>query len=194
MRAAGQSAERYLIRCLTGAVFKTCDFSSIHVPGAIELPGGSFSLGAGSVVAIRNRLLAALPPTDLGMLTPHFQKVMFGPNAVLVRSGTELDEGRRTGRISSSPLPPSLRRGASHSRLTPNARSASTTCGRKLAPGDAGSERPVAHLSNRRRTQVGETSPGRVLPVVFDVRHKSKHDVDRTVPDDLAIDMSSCPI
>ena len=94
----------------------------------------------------------------------------------------------------SSPLPPSLRRGASHSRLTPNARSASTTCGRKLAPGDAGSERPVAHLSNRRRTQVGETSPGRVLPVVFDVRHKSKHDVDRTVPDDLAIDMSSCPI
>ena len=96
---AGATAERYLIRCLTGAVFKTCDFSSIHVPGAIELPGGSFSLGAGSVVAIRNRLLAALPPTDLGMLTPHFQKVMFGPNAVLVRSGTELDEGRRTGRI-----------------------------------------------------------------------------------------------
>ena len=45
-----------------------------------------------------------------------------------------------------------------------------------------------------RRTQVGETSPGRVLPVVFDVRHKSKHDVDRTVPDDLAIDMSSRPI
>jgi hypothetical protein len=26
------------------------------------------------------------------MLTPHFQKVMFGPDAVLVRSGNELDQ------------------------------------------------------------------------------------------------------
>lgn len=38
-----------------------------------------------------NRLLAALPPADLGLLTPHFQKVSFEPDAVLVRSGDELD-------------------------------------------------------------------------------------------------------
>ncbi|MBR0690793.1 Crp/Fnr family transcriptional regulator [Bradyrhizobium manausense] len=41
--------------------------------------------------AIGNRLLAALPPADLGLLTPHFQKVSFEPDAVLVRSGDELD-------------------------------------------------------------------------------------------------------
>src|SRR5215470_7378829 len=40
---------------------------------------------------IGNRLLAALPPEDLGLLTPHFQKVSFEPDAVLVRSGDELD-------------------------------------------------------------------------------------------------------
>jgi CRP-like cAMP-binding protein len=39
-----------------------------------------------------NRLLSALPPTDLGLLTPHFQKVSFEPDAVLVRSGDELDK------------------------------------------------------------------------------------------------------
>ncbi|MDA9436207.1 cyclic nucleotide-binding protein [Bradyrhizobium sp. CCBAU 51627] len=38
-----------------------------------------------------NRLLAALPPADLGLLTPYFQKVSFEPDAVLVRSGDELD-------------------------------------------------------------------------------------------------------
>ena len=43
------------------------------------------------MVAIRNRLLAALPPEDLSLLTPHFQKVSFEPDAVLVRSGDELD-------------------------------------------------------------------------------------------------------
>lgn len=40
---------------------------------------------------IGNRLLAALPPADLGLLTPYFQKVSFEPDAVLVRSGDELD-------------------------------------------------------------------------------------------------------
>ena len=41
--------------------------------------------------SIENRLLAALPPADLSLLTPHFQKVSFEPDAVLVRSGDELD-------------------------------------------------------------------------------------------------------
>ncbi|WP_354033815.1 Crp/Fnr family transcriptional regulator [Bradyrhizobium sp. S3.2.6] len=40
---------------------------------------------------IGNRLLAALPPADLGLLTPHFRKVSFEPDAVLVRSGDEMD-------------------------------------------------------------------------------------------------------
>ncbi|MBB4374661.1 CRP-like cAMP-binding protein [Bradyrhizobium sp. cir1] len=40
---------------------------------------------------IGNRLLAALPPADLALLTPHLQKVSFEPDAVLVRSGDELD-------------------------------------------------------------------------------------------------------
>jgi CRP-like cAMP-binding protein len=40
---------------------------------------------------IENRLLAALPSADLSLLTPHFQKVSFEPDAVLVRSGDELD-------------------------------------------------------------------------------------------------------
>ncbi|MCK1735819.1 Crp/Fnr family transcriptional regulator [Bradyrhizobium sp. 138] len=40
---------------------------------------------------IGNRLLAALPPADLGLLTPYFQKVSFETDAVLVRSGDELD-------------------------------------------------------------------------------------------------------
>jgi len=44
------------------------------------------------LVTIGNRLLAALPPADLGLLTPHFQKVSFKANAVLVRSGDELDQ------------------------------------------------------------------------------------------------------
>jgi CRP-like cAMP-binding protein len=42
-------------------------------------------------VDIRNRLLAALPPADLDLLTPYFQKVSFEPDAVLVRAGDELD-------------------------------------------------------------------------------------------------------
>ena len=41
---------------------------------------------------IGNRLLAALPPEDLSLLTPHFQKVSFEPDAVLVRSGDEFDQ------------------------------------------------------------------------------------------------------
>jgi len=41
---------------------------------------------------VGNRLLAALPPEDFGLLTPHFQKVSFEPDAVLVRSGDELDQ------------------------------------------------------------------------------------------------------
>jgi CRP-like cAMP-binding protein len=41
---------------------------------------------------IGNRLLAALPPADLALLTPHFQKISFEPDNVLVQSGDELDE------------------------------------------------------------------------------------------------------
>jgi CRP-like cAMP-binding protein len=41
--------------------------------------------------SIGNRLLAALPAADLGLLTPYFQKISFEPDAVLVRSGEELD-------------------------------------------------------------------------------------------------------
>jgi CRP-like cAMP-binding protein len=33
-----------------------------------------------------------LPPADLGLLTPHFQQVSFEPDAILVRSGDELDQ------------------------------------------------------------------------------------------------------
>jgi len=40
---------------------------------------------------VGNRLLAALPPADLGLLTPYFKKVSFAPDTVLVRSGDELD-------------------------------------------------------------------------------------------------------
>ena len=41
---------------------------------------------------IGNRLLEALPPADLGLLTPYFQKFSFEPDAVLVRSGDQLDQ------------------------------------------------------------------------------------------------------
>jgi len=41
--------------------------------------------------SIGNRLLAALPPEDFVLLTPHFQKVSFELDDVLVRSGDELD-------------------------------------------------------------------------------------------------------
>jgi CRP-like cAMP-binding protein len=36
--------------------------------------------------------LAALPPVDLALLTPHFQNVSFERDAVLVRSGDQLDQ------------------------------------------------------------------------------------------------------
>ena len=39
-----------------------------------------------------NRLLAALSPADLSLLAPHFQKVSFEPDAVLVRAGDDLDQ------------------------------------------------------------------------------------------------------
>ena len=39
-----------------------------------------------------NRLLAALPPADFGLLAPHLQKVAFDIDAVLVHSGDELDQ------------------------------------------------------------------------------------------------------
>ena len=64
-----------------------------------DIDGFRRSLGApsqGSIVTARragtgNRLLAALPAADLDLLTPYFQKVSFEPDAVLVRSGDELD-------------------------------------------------------------------------------------------------------
>ncbi len=46
----------------------------------------------GRSTGIGNRLLAALPPADLGLLTPHFQTISFELDAVLVRSGDELDQ------------------------------------------------------------------------------------------------------
>ncbi|WP_376707569.1 Crp/Fnr family transcriptional regulator [Bradyrhizobium glycinis] len=49
------------------------------------------SIGTVHRAGIGNRLLAALPPADLALLTPHFQTVSFEPDAVLVRSGDELD-------------------------------------------------------------------------------------------------------
>lgn len=42
--------------------------------------------------SVGNRLLAALPPADLDLLTPHFQKISFEPDVMLVRSGDELDQ------------------------------------------------------------------------------------------------------
>ena len=42
--------------------------------------------------SVGNRLLAALPPADLGLLTPHFQKISLEPDDVLVRSGDELNQ------------------------------------------------------------------------------------------------------
>jgi CRP-like cAMP-binding protein len=42
--------------------------------------------------SVGNRLLAALPPADLGLLTPHFEKISFESDDVLVRSGDELDQ------------------------------------------------------------------------------------------------------
>jgi len=42
--------------------------------------------------SITNRLLAALPPADFALLTPHFRNVSFEPDSVLVRSGDEFDQ------------------------------------------------------------------------------------------------------
>ena len=39
----------------------------------------------------KNRLLAALPAADLGLLRPHLQNVRLGLDTVLVRSGDQLD-------------------------------------------------------------------------------------------------------
>jgi CRP-like cAMP-binding protein len=36
---------------------------------------------------VGNRLLAALPPADLGLLAPHLQQISLKQDAVLVRSG-----------------------------------------------------------------------------------------------------------
>ncbi|WP_407179270.1 Crp/Fnr family transcriptional regulator [Bradyrhizobium sp. STM 3562] len=46
----------------------------------------------GRPTGIENWLLAALPPADLSLLTPHLQRVSFEPDTVLVRSGDELDK------------------------------------------------------------------------------------------------------
>jgi CRP-like cAMP-binding protein len=40
-----------------------------------------------SIASIANRLLAALPPADLGLLAPYLQQVSLDQDAVLVRSG-----------------------------------------------------------------------------------------------------------
>jgi len=41
---------------------------------------------------VGNRLLAALAPADFGLLAPHCRNLSLTPNAVLVRSGEELDQ------------------------------------------------------------------------------------------------------
>ncbi|WP_245286634.1 Crp/Fnr family transcriptional regulator [Bradyrhizobium sp. ARR65] len=43
-------------------------------------------------IGVGNRLLAALPPADFGLLAAHFQKISFEPETVLVRSNDELDQ------------------------------------------------------------------------------------------------------
>src|SRR5689334_6019910 len=40
---------------------------------------------------VGNRLLAALPPTDFGLLAPHLRKVVVGRDAVLIRSGDRIE-------------------------------------------------------------------------------------------------------
>ena len=40
--------------------------------------------------SVQNRLLAALPSPDRGLLTPHLQRISFGADTVLVRSDEEL--------------------------------------------------------------------------------------------------------
>src|SRR5215472_12259882 len=42
--------------------------------------------------SVGNKLLAALPAADFGLLAPHFQRVGFEADAVLVHSGDELDQ------------------------------------------------------------------------------------------------------
>ena len=44
------------------------------------------------LASVGNQLLAALPPADLALLTPHLQKVSLKQDAVLVRSGDRLDQ------------------------------------------------------------------------------------------------------
>jgi len=85
------------------ALFGSIRFDNWYLVSPIimvnEIVGLRRPLGArshGSTVTahragVGNRLLAALPAADLGLLTPYFQKVSFEPDAVLVRSGEELD-------------------------------------------------------------------------------------------------------
>src|SRR5258706_2088384 len=40
----------------------------------------------------RNRLLAALPPADFGLLTPYLQKISLEQDAVLLRSGDLIEQ------------------------------------------------------------------------------------------------------
>jgi CRP-like cAMP-binding protein len=60
-------------------------------PGALDARSGKRPVTA-HPTSVGNRLLAALPPADFGLLAPHFQKVSFESDAVLVRSGEELDQ------------------------------------------------------------------------------------------------------
>ena len=41
---------------------------------------------------VGNRLLAALPPADFGLLTPYLQKVSLEQDAVLLRSGDPIEQ------------------------------------------------------------------------------------------------------
>src|ERR1700721_2335798 len=43
-------------------------------------------------IRVGNRLLAALPPADFGLLTPYLQKVSLEQDAVLLRSGDLIEQ------------------------------------------------------------------------------------------------------
>jgi CRP-like cAMP-binding protein len=63
-----------------------------HASGTLWLARSGEDFVTAHRTSVGNKLLAALPPEDLGLLTPHFQKISFEPDAVLVRSGHELDQ------------------------------------------------------------------------------------------------------
>jgi CRP-like cAMP-binding protein len=68
------------------------DVEDDEPPGELVARSGKEYSVTAHPTSVGNRLLAALPPADLDLLTPHFQKISFEPDAILVRSGDELDQ------------------------------------------------------------------------------------------------------